>query len=141
MSDCIVWEGAIDSEGYGRLGSRKAHRVAWENAHGPIPDGLLVCHHCDNRACVNVDHLFLGTAADNNRDRHQKGRSRGLFRSGPDHPATVRRGERHWQAKLTDRDVAAIRARRAAGDLCRVIAADYGINEATVSRIEVGKTA
>ena len=54
---------------------RKAHRVAFELANGPIPDGVMVCHHCDNPPCVRPDHLFLGTNSENQRDSVQKGRS------------------------------------------------------------------
>jgi len=53
-----------------------AHRLAWEEAKGPIPDGLFVLHRCDVRGCINVDHLFLGTAKDNTHDMMAKGRAR-----------------------------------------------------------------
>lgn len=51
-----------------------AHRVAWERENGPVPEGMCVLHHCDNRACVNVEHLFLGTKQDNTQDMLQKDR-------------------------------------------------------------------
>jgi HNH endonuclease len=77
--DCWVWTGARWSRGYGQLrgdGRRLlAHRVAWQLVNGPIPDGLQVCHRCDNPPCVRPDHLFLGSASINALDRDNKGRN------------------------------------------------------------------
>lgn len=76
---CLLWHKSVDGRGYpqmffrGRL--RRAHRVAWELQFGPIPDGVFVCHSCDQPRCVNVAHLFLGTALDNSLDMTRKGRS------------------------------------------------------------------
>jgi hypothetical protein len=79
-SGCIEWTGLIDRKGYGKTWfegrSQGAHRVAWQLANGPIPDGLMVMHSCDNPPCCNVAHLSLGTAADNQADKAAKGRAR-----------------------------------------------------------------
>lgn len=80
MAECIEFAGWRDRDGYGQLptaahGTRRAHKAAWIEIHGPVPDGMVVCHTCDNPPCVNVEHLFLGTIADNNRDMSRKGRN------------------------------------------------------------------
>lgn len=82
-SGCIEFVGDHYRNGYGKLrrggkseGFVRAHRVAWEVNNGPIPEGLFVLHHCDNRACCNPEHLYVGTKGDNMRDMSVRGRSR-----------------------------------------------------------------
>lgn len=104
-----------------------AHRVAYELACGPIPDGLCVLHRCDNPICINVEHLFLGTRADNNADKVAKNRqSRAMGRPGVRHPS----------AKLKDADIPKIRADTRPQ---KKIAADYGVSQSKISHIKTGK--
>lgn len=128
---CWVWKGYVEASGYGRIwfGSTwLAHRASWVDEFGPIPNGLHVCHRCDNPPCWNPDHLFLGTNADNVADRHAKGRSRGGYHRGETHPC----------AKLTADDVRAIRAARGA-EQGRITARRYGVSPSRISMIQTRK--
>ena len=128
MTPCIFWRGTYFSNGYGRDGHRLAHRVAYESANGPIPPGLCVCHRCDEKACVNPDHLFLGTVADNNHDMMAKGRAK--FYGGP------RRGERNGRARITLAAAVEIRTSRESPE---ILASRFGITRSYVLEIRRGK--
>lgn len=81
VSGCIVWLGSEYDFGHGQLRIdgklQRAHRLAWEDVNGPVPDGLCVLHKCDVPQCINPEHLFLGTKKDNSIDMARKGRVRG----------------------------------------------------------------
>lgn len=127
---CWIWHGSYGRRGYGRMrvgGGRTvgAHRISYEIHVGAIPFGLLVCHKCDTPACVNPDHLFLGTAAENNADRDRKGR----HRPGPGNLANLVPQKR----ALTDEDSAMVVW--LAMNNCRQleIARHFGCSQGTVS--------
>jgi len=127
---CMEWQGAITSTtGYGKvkLGDRRidTHRASWILTNGEIPDGLFICHKCDNRPCINPAHLFLGTRSDNMRDAYDKGRlnMKALVDAHP--------------VKLTDDDVREIDRRLQDGEDSFVIAADFGVARQTVSKIKL----
>lgn len=129
--ECHVWTGARTKTGYGQLDVAGvkwyAHRLAWTLVYGPIPDGMHVCHHCDTPPCCRVDHLFLGTDADNLADMRRKGRQ---INAQP-------QGTRHGRAKLTDDQVREIRARycSAARPTQAALALSYGVSQRTIAFI------
>lgn len=127
-SGCIEWSGARNQSGYGKYQqngkTRPAHRVAWEvHNRRSIPVGMQVCHRCDNPPCINPEHLFVGTGADNARDCVAKGRKFHTI------------GERHGMAKLTDSDIRVIRSRLNKGASYPTIAGEFAISTTTVWRI------
>jgi hypothetical protein len=142
---CWEWQASVRTTGYGEVywpgvgdGRRKigAHRASWLIHYGDIPDGLFVCHHCDNKLCVRPGHLFLGTSADNARDAVDKGiiartRARGLAAGN---------------ARLTDEQVSDIRRRhiprvhpaRRTGGSTTELAREFGITRQYVGQLVRG---
>jgi len=122
-SECVIWDKAKDTAGYGVswLFGRyiRAHQKAWIEKNGPIPDKLFVCHSCDNRACINPDHLFLGTPKDNSTDMVEKDRQA--------------KGEECGNSKLTEKQVKEIRN---SPESSRKVAAKFGISKTNVLDIK-----
>lgn len=138
-SGCWEWTGATRRGGYGvfvyRLASYRvrqdtAHRLSWEMLYGPVPDGLLVCHSCDNRRCVRPSHLWLGTDQDNSDDKMRKGRSNLASRSWR---------PRSHGTKLSEDDIPGIRARIATGESYAAIGRSCGVSGEAISLIARGK--
>lgn len=125
---CWEWTASRDKDGYGRIGVngkvQRAHRVCWEMHNGPIPDGLVVMHRCDNEPCVRPDHLRLGTAQENNDDKEKKNRQV--------------RGENNGMRKLSEPEIIEIRELADKGRTHKEIAALFAVDRSTISRI-VGK--
>ena len=121
---CRVWAGRTTPDGYGKITLRKvdlyAHRMAWTTSVGPIPPGMFVLHKCDNPPCISIAHLFLGTPADNMRDRDAKGRG---------------------AARLNDVAVRVIRLMYERGMATQQqLAEAHGVGHSTVSRVVLRKS-
>lgn len=125
---CWVWHGQTNKQGYGRLWFKgkqwRPHRLVWTLENGDIPEGLHVLHKCDNPPCCNPDHLFLGTDQDNADDRQAKGRLKPF------------KGEEHWKAKLTWKDIEYIRQYCASHKRSQSkMASLFGVNKSHLSKI------
>jgi len=128
--DCWEWQGQRNDQGYGLFSiegrQNRAHRIAWQLHNSATPGLLFVCHHCDNPACVNPDHLFLGTVADNTQDMYDKGRGMA--------------GEKHYFAKLKTKDIPEIRYRHEEGERSVDIAKVFGVARTTINDVVSGRT-
>lgn len=142
---CWLWTAGRFKTGYGQYHSRTGspnnytHRYAWELTHGPIPEGMFVCHNCpggDNRACCNPAHMFIGSSRDNVRDMMAKGKWHHPPFTDPN-----QRGENHSHAKLTVADVAEIRRRYVRGlhGQTKRLAEEYGVTKETIRRHTRGR--
>jgi predicted transcriptional regulator len=133
VNGCLEWHGALDKDGYGRIrvGGRKAtgvHRASWAIANNKDPKGKLVCHKCDNPKCIKPEHLYLGTALDNNRDRVNRGRSNSAH------------GTRIKTSKLTPELVEKILIEYGKrGVSQKMVAAMFGVSQTAISLIVIGK--
>lgn len=123
---CLLWCGGGTDNGYGVISWKGEHwlfhRWVWTQFRGPIPSGLLVCHTCDVRSCGNIDHLFLGTHADNSQDMIKKGRSKPFVGVGVKNPRAV----------LTEDDVRHIRQSH---ETTIVLGAKYGVTPGMIGHI------
>lgn len=128
MSRCTLYSGPLNRQGYGILrrgGEQLAHRVFYAERYGPIPKGAQCLHVCDRPGCVETAHLYLGTNADNVRDRQEKGRHA--------------RGTRHGMAKLSDEQVVIVRTLLAQGVPQASLVGLLGVSKTLISLIANGK--
>lgn len=133
-SDCIEWQGPFKEDGYGAISwegrSTTPHRVVYILAHGPIPKGMQVRHTCDNRKCVNLEHLLLGTQRENMQDRIDRPKKWGWGA----------KGEASGKAKLTDEQVLEIRRRYALGETAKSLAVEFGMSHSATQMITSRRT-
>lgn len=151
LGPCWVWTRGSRG-GYGaftidsKIRRQPAHRVAWQITIGPVPDGLFVCHRCDNRPCVRPSHLFLGTTQDNNADMVAKKRNGWRAKYGDKngaklHPERIVRGDTHPSSKLTAEAVREIRRLYSDGGVSQgVLAHRFGVTQSAIGRAIQRKT-
>lgn len=127
--ECWEWTASKVPYGYGQFwtGERRmqSHRFAYELTHGPIAEGVFICHHCDNPGCVNPAHLFAGTPQDNTLDMLTKDRHKRVGQPGQSNPS----------AKLTRQKVKMIRERSRQGESAQALAAEHNVSVATIYHI------
>lgn len=132
-TQCWNWSGSLRWDGYGAFSAKNltgkketmpASRASWFIHFGKLPSTVLVCHSCDNRACVNPSHLFCGPAKANSEDMVSKNRMYG--------------GTRHWKAKLDEQKVFEIRWLRAMGEKIAVLAERYGVTTSAIDGVLSG---
>lgn len=143
---CWNWTASTRHKGYGAFVYEKngvvvqgrAHRYSWELHCGDIPDGMFVLHRCDNPACVNPEHLFLGTNQDNVNDMMRKGRH-GAGGSKCGSNGKWKRGKDHWNCRIPDDTVVLIKNDRSLGMSCGLLSKKYGVAISHVYKICTGK--
>ena len=125
--ECIIWKGSVTGGGYPvkwRAGRTRMYcRLLWEDTHGRIPKGYCVCHRCDNTRCVNINHLFLGTYADNTRDMWLKGRGGWL------------KGEAHGRAVMTEKKVKEMRKKYRNGVRIKELSEEFGLSRTATHKV------
>jgi len=130
-NNCISFTGSRDECGYGRINKDgkliRLHRAVWTEKNGPIPEGLFICHTCDNPSCINLNHLYLGTHSDNMRDKFVRGRQSVA-------------GEKNPAAKLNKNKVREIREKIINGVECYALGREYGVSGETILAIKHNRT-
>lgn len=143
--ECWLWNGNRTWRGYGQVYIQRktipTHRAAWMLTNGEIPDGMFVCHRCDNPPCCNPAHLWLGTNAENMADKCAKGRqASGDKHPARKHPERMARGESNGRSKLTAELVRSLRMDRESGYTYSALSNKYGISWPVARGIATRKT-